>query len=143
VPEKYLHILLADDDPDDIEILTETFIEKQLRGKVTTATDGDCVLNLLDAKLDFDVLIIDISVCGITTGCLQKIKDKSTYRPLAILIWSTTISKTQCRIFAELGIEFFIEKPVLYAGYGTFLQDVFNNDLEKYRMKAAPILMDK
>ena len=74
----YIHIILADDDEDDILFFTDAFDELKINTKVNTFKDGEELMNYLntDEAVMPNVLFLDLNMPKKTgLECLTEIKD--------------------------------------------------------------------
>ncbi len=101
------YVLLVDDEPDFLELLSERL---QNRGmNVTTTTCGKDALKEIERQ-DFDIIVIDLSMPGMDG--IETIKRIKARRPHAETIILTGHATLQSGIEAmKSGAEDFLEKP--------------------------------
>ncbi|MFH4964921.1 response regulator [Gaetbulibacter sp. M235] len=110
----YIHIILADDDEDDILFFTDAFDELKINTKVNTFKDGVELMNYLnhvDALMP-NVLFLDLNMpkkSGIE--CLAEIKASHKMAGIAIAIYSTSASEEDIEKTFVLGANIYIKKP--------------------------------
>ena len=110
----YIHIILADDDEDDILFFTDAFDELKINTKVNTFKDGVELMNYLnhvDALMP-NVLFLDLNMpkkSGIE--CLTEIKASHKMDGIAIAIYSTSASEEDIEKTFVLGANIYIKKP--------------------------------
>lgn len=102
------NVLLVDDDPDFLELLSARL---QTRGmSVTTATSGEDALDISRHAI-FDIIVIDLSMPGIDgIETIKRIKKVRPYAETIILTGHANITKSVQAI--KVGAEDFLEKPV-------------------------------
>ncbi len=114
-----LHILLVEDDPDDVDLLEAAFIGDRISVRMDTVIQGDAVLPHLTALQHLpDVIVLDVNLPRMHgREVLQLLKVSAPFQgiPVAIL---TTSSSTADREFCEqAGAEVFLTKPSTVEGF--------------------------
>lgn len=111
---KDLHIVLAEDDPDDAEILCASFADHPSIGKVDWVKNGLMLLDFLKNSMDkmSDIILTDINM-PIINGiqALEEIFQDSQLSSIPVFVYSTTINplyETKCK---ELGALGYLIKP--------------------------------
>lgn len=110
----YIHIILADDDEDDILFFTDAFDELKINTKVNTFKDGEALMNYLndEGALMPNVLFLDLNMPKKTgIECLTEIKTNSKMSDIAIAIYSTSASEEDIEKTFVLGANIYIKKP--------------------------------
>lgn len=110
----YIHIILADDDEDDILFFTDAFDELKINTKVYTFKDGVELMDYLNHEdaLMPNVLFLDLNMpkkSGIE--CLTEIKASHKMSEIAIAIYSTSASEEDIEKTFVLGANIYIKKP--------------------------------
>ncbi len=115
-----LHIVIAEDDPDDGEIVMESFTKHQAFSRVDWVKNGRELLEFLDSCGDFkpDVILTDINM-PILNGieALQEICRNQQLRYIPVFVYSSTINpiyEVKCK---ELGTKAFLIKPFNLDGF--------------------------
>ena len=107
------HILLADDDQDDVEFFQEALREVAADIHLTTVSNGIQLMHLLkEAKETFDLLVLDINM-PLKNGfdCLQEIRSGPRFSLIPIALMSTS-SDLEVRVkVTALGANAFYTKP--------------------------------
>src|SRR6476646_12119981 len=108
---KKIHIILADDDPDDCFIFS-TMSQELENVHTTCMTDCNSLLDFLKINSPPDLIFLDLNM-PILSGqdCLKRIKQHSQWRKIPVVIYSTASRKDiveDCRI---LGADLYIVKP--------------------------------
>jgi CheY-like chemotaxis protein len=110
-----LHIIIAEDDKDDCEIIRDAFEQHVAYLKVDVVGNGVELLQLLnDGQKKPDVILTDLNM-PIMSGieALKEIYDNTKLRSIPTFVYSTTINpiyEAKCR---ELGIRGFLIKPYM------------------------------
>jgi CheY-like chemotaxis protein len=110
----YIHIILADDDEDDILFFTDAFDELKINTKVDTFKDGEELMNYLntDKAVMPNVLFLDLNMPKKTgIECLTEIKANNKMSGIAIAIYSTSASEEDIEKTFVLGANIYIKKP--------------------------------
>jgi CheY-like chemotaxis protein len=123
----YIHIILADDDEDDILLFTDAFEELKINTKVNTYNDGVELMDYLnspDAVLP-NVLFLDLNMPkknGIE--CLIEIKENDRFNDIAIAIYSTSSSEEHIEETFVQGANIYIKKPSDFSTLKKVLSEV-------------------
>lgn len=109
---KKLHVLLADDDADDLFIFNEAILHTKLPLEFSYAEDGRKLLEVLENDVIPDVLFLDINMPDVNgIECLKTIRSKSRFKKLPIIIYTTTDFKPNLETCFEYGANLFVVKP--------------------------------
>ena len=105
------HILLIDDDLDELRIFTDAVKEMPGRYKCTYASDAPQALNML-SYLRPDFIFIDYNLPGMNgIELLEEIRRTMIMPETSIYIYSTTVSDRTRQEAFRLGASGCIEKP--------------------------------
>lgn len=106
-----MHILMADDDKDDYEILKEAAEKTGEPLKITYAANWIQLWRLISKALP-DLLFLDLNM-PVKDGieCLQLLRDDPKYDSVPIMIYSTSVNKTDIDKAYKTGANYFIVKP--------------------------------
>ena len=109
-----LHIIIAEDDEDDADVISEIFNKNPDFDKVSLVSNGEELLNYLKntSNATPDVILTDINM-PIIDGieALQEILNTETLKSIPCFIYSTSINpayKEKCDL---LGIKGYLIKP--------------------------------
>ncbi len=109
-----LHILIAEDDPDDGEIITQRFAEHAAFTKVEWVKNGKELLSFLNNTHNSrpDIILTDINM-PILNGieALQEIYKDLRLRNIPVFVYSSTINPIYEAKSKELGAKAFLTKP--------------------------------
>lgn len=119
--EKFnLHIIIAEDDNDDADVIVETFSQNPNFGKVILVPNGEELLNYLKdaANENPDVILTDINM-PIVDGieALQEILNTNELKNIPCFVYSTSINpsyKEKCDI---LGVKAYLIKPYSFEAF--------------------------
>lgn len=111
ISNKKLHIFIADDDGDDIDIFTEAIKEMPKSIKLSIARDGQELLEFLDYVTP-DLIFLDINMpCMNGIDCLTEIRKMKKLDLVPVIIYSTTNNKAEVEQTYALGANLYILKP--------------------------------
>lgn len=109
-----IHILLADDDPDDREFFSEAIQSIDLPHKLTMFEDGQALMDYLSG-VDLDIphiLFLDLNMpCKSGFDCLDDIRKNDKLRDLSVAIYSTSSSERDVEEAFVGGANIYIKKP--------------------------------
>ena len=134
-------ILYADDDQDDLMILSEAFSRYTERLRVVHACDGAealATLEMMKQKGDLPCLIImDINMPGMDgKQALKRIKESEAYSQVPVVLFSTSSSRND-QVFAEEWGANFLTKPSNYNDLEGLVQHFVNQCLFTAGAKTA------
>lgn len=114
-----LHIIIAEDDEDDADVITEIFNKNPDFDKVSLVSNGEELLNYLKNASEIpDVILTDINM-PIIDGieALQVILNNDALKSIPCFIYSTSINpayKEKCDL---LGVKAYLIKPYSIEGF--------------------------
>lgn len=119
-----LHILLADDDPEDIELFEEALREISTDAILTTTSNGARILAML-RQVTPDIIFLDINMPGMNgLDCLRGIREIPSLRKVPVVIYSTAASEAGILEAFTLGANRYIKKPASLAAIKDCLEEV-------------------
>ncbi|WP_229684249.1 response regulator [Flavobacterium limi] len=120
MPQKKLHIIIAEDDNDDADVIFETFNNNPEFGKVSLVTNGEELLNFLKdtANETPDVILTDINM-PIRNGieALQEILNHHELRNIPCFVYSTSINPSYKQKCDVLGVKAYLIKPYSFEAF--------------------------
>jgi CheY-like chemotaxis protein len=115
-----LHIVIAEDDSDDADVMYETFNKNPNFGKVSIVNNGEELLNYLKSTSNAipDVVLTDINM-PILDGieALQRILNDTNLKTIPCFVYSTSINpayKEKCDV---LGVKAYLIKPYSFEAF--------------------------
>jgi CheY-like chemotaxis protein len=121
MPEKYnLHIVIAEDDMDDADVITETFSNNPNFSKVSLVANGEELLNYLKngSNENPDVILTDINM-PIIDGieALQEILSNDELKNIPCFVYSTSINPSYKEKCDEMGVKAYLIKPYSFEAF--------------------------
>lgn len=119
MPEKYnLHIVIAEDDMDDADVITETFTNNPSFSKVSLVANGEELLNYLKANENPDVILTDINM-PIIDGieALQQILNTNELKDIPCFVYSTSINPSYKEKCDDMGVKAYLIKPYSFEAF--------------------------
>lgn len=108
------HILLADDDKDDIILFRDVLEELLLPTQLTTVNNGEQLMKLLNDERGPlpDILFLDLNMPR-KNGfeCLSEIKRTEKLKRLPVIIFSTSFELEKVNLLHKNGAQYYIRKP--------------------------------
>ena len=121
MPEKYnLHIVIAEDDMDDADVITETFSNNPNFSKVSLVANGEELLNYLKngSNENPDVILTDINM-PIIDGieALQEILSNDELKKIPCFVYSTSINPSYKEKCDVMGVKAYLIKPYSFEAF--------------------------
>lgn len=109
------HVVLADDDREDVEIFQLALEEACPEIELNIAEDGVELLNLLEAIAVPDLIVLDINMPRKSgKECLKEIRSKKIYDPVPVVILSTSNVQNDIDYCLANGANRYFIKPPNY-----------------------------
>ncbi|WP_018616613.1 response regulator [Segetibacter koreensis] len=109
---KFKHIVIADDDHEDVELLKESLAKSCSDLDFTLADNGCNLLNALKTTSPPDLIILDINM-PVMDGkeCLKVIKSNQLMKAIPIMMYSTSTNKKDIEACYSFGADYYVIKP--------------------------------
>lgn len=129
IKDLQLHILLADDDPDDILVFQLAIAEIAPLSKISVVNDGNEALKFLK-KQQPDLIFLDINMpCKNGIECLEEIRSDDAFNDLPVIIYSTTINISQLNASFNKGASLYMQKPTNYEDIKKSISSILSDGL--------------
>lgn len=132
-----IHILLADDDRDDLFFFKDALSELPINTELTTVDDGERLLSYLSknaGKLP-DVLFLDLNMPRRNgSECLKEIKLNKFLQKLPVIIYSTSLHEVVSDELYKNGAHYYVRKtslPELRKALDCVLTMMIENNFER------------
>jgi two-component system response regulator len=123
---KPIHILLAEDDPDDRYLISEALDESQLDIQLFIVEDGEELLEYLSQQGKYEnraewplpnLILLDLNMPRLDgREALQKIKSNPDLRRIPVVVLTTSRAEEDVLRTYDIGISGYIAKPVSFTG---------------------------
>ena len=119
-------ILLAEDNPADVELTMEAFRAAHLANEIIHVPDGEAVLDWLHARGAFAarppglpaLLVLDLKMPKVNgLEVLQQIKADPAFRALPVVILTSSREEQDVVQSYHLGVNAYVVKPVEYQSF--------------------------
>jgi CheY-like chemotaxis protein len=140
-PEKYIQIVLADDDEDDRDLFEMAVKELSIPISVRLIINGQELLRYLAENEIPDVLFLDLNM-PLKSGfeCLQAIRNNEKLKNLPVIILSTSNAKRDVDKCFDLKANFYIVKPFSYPELSSIIKKILNKD---WKESSRPLSRNK
>ncbi|MCW3105777.1 MAG: response regulator receiver protein [Segetibacter sp.] len=130
------HIIIADDDNDDIEMFQDVVDEICPNLKLTVAPDGEILMTLLNSIPKPDAIVLDLNM-PFKGGkeCLHEIRTQIKFNDVPIVILSTSNHEEDIIYCLTNGANHYYVKPSTYYEYKSMVENFCSGRLTGKRMK--------
>jgi CheY-like chemotaxis protein len=120
------HILLAEDNPNDVELTLTALEQMHLANRVDTVSDGEQALDYLYRRGRFAhrvaeqpaVLLLDLKMPKVDgLEVLRQIKSDSALRTLPVVVLTSSREEQDLVKSYQLGVNAYVVKPVEYPAF--------------------------
>jgi len=106
-------ILLVDDSPGDLQLLTRTLGQLGVENPLETCSSADEAINYLETRELPAVMLLDLKMPGHDGFyVLRRVKSSPVWRDLIVIVLTTSSDIYDVRTAYELGANSFLTKPV-------------------------------
>ena len=125
-----LHVLLADDDSDDLELLEEAFMGLEstvIIKKVSSGKEALTYLNSCSVEKLPCLVILDYNMHDLTgVEVLKKLYQNPEFKSIPVIIWSTSNAAVYKELSMKEGAIKYFEKPSNFEGIKKLALEMFN-----------------
>ena len=123
-----VHILLAEDDPDDREFFAEAINELGQPASFSYARNGIEVMSFLGSGLLPDMIFLDLNM-PLQDGlsCLKEIRKAKNLREVFVIVYSTSADQGHIDATFEAGANFYVQKPSSFNKLKNVISEVFRH----------------
>lgn len=124
---KKVFILIADDDQDDILMLSELFEQHGLVNPLHIVADGVELLEFLERRGKYeevrasprpDLILLDLTMPRMDGyAALEKIKSNELLQDIPIIIMTSSTSETDIAKSREYNVDGYLQKPIVYKSF--------------------------
>ncbi len=119
-------ILIVDDDEDDRHLIDRAFVDLQLQARVIHLHDGQEMIDYVHRKVPFsdpsafpppNLILLDLNMPRMNgQEALRRLKSDPRFKPIPVVILTTSDSQTDVQTLYDLGANAYIRKPHTYGG---------------------------
>lgn len=110
--DSHKHIMIADDDEDDIELLKAAVMDCDVHVEVSVAKNGRVLLDLLGKNFKPDLIVLDLNMPYMNGyECLSNIRRNKKYIRVPIMILSTSHYTKDVEYCLSKGANHYVVKP--------------------------------
>ena len=107
-------IFIADDDEEDLQILSQALREIKPNLTIETFTKTDDLFSMLNHLMP-DVIFLDLVMpCKNGLVCIKELRENEQTRNIPIIVFSSTSRPTNIEVAYEMGANLFLIKPAFY-----------------------------
>ena len=123
-----LELLIADDDPDDLELYKEAVSYSELPIIITTVQSCDEILTALENGLP-DIIIIDANMPKMSIEeCVSCIRENPLLSKTPLIVLSAASGQNRLENYYKAGINLYLTKPHSIDETGEIFKRIFNID---------------
>ena len=123
-----LELLIADDDPDDLELYKEAVAYSELPIFITTVESCDKILSALENGLP-DIIIIDANMPKKSIEeCVSCIRENPLLSKTPLIVLSTSSGQNRLEDYYKAGINLYLTKPHSIDETAEIFKRIFNID---------------
>lgn len=116
--DRALHILLVEDDPDDVELLQTAFEDNHVAPEFTVIYQGDKVLPYLEETGQLpDTIVLDLNLPKLHGKEILQLLALSPYGKIPVIVLTTSSSKADIDFCMSLGVKHYETKPTSMRDY--------------------------
>lgn len=124
------HVLIADDDPDDVFMFQSALDELCPDLKLSVASNGIELISLLNKVERPDAIVLDLNMpCKDGKQCLVEIRTMALFKNIPIVMLSTSSSKVDIDYCLTNGANKYIVKPQSFEGLKAVVEVLCNGEL--------------
>jgi len=123
-----LHIVIAEDDPDDAHVIVQSFIANGNYSKVDVVQNGQELLDCLRSCTDCpDIVLTDLNM-PIINGieALTEMRSDPRLSAIPCFVYSTSINPVYKAICEKLGIAGFLIKPYTVEEFNNIPEEIIH-----------------
>jgi CheY-like chemotaxis protein len=111
-------ILIADDDQEDLELLSEVLLQLEGDAKLHMVTNGSMVLDFLEKAKDNELpslIVLDYNMPNMNGAeVLEQLCNNPRYQKIPKIIWSTSNNSSYIKECMEKGATSYFVKPATH-----------------------------
>lgn len=130
MPPSIKHIVVADDDKDDLDFFTDALKDTCPDITVTVAEDGGELLYKLNKISLPDVIVLDLNMpCISGKDCLKALRKDDKYEKVPIVIYSTSSNTKDIEECLHYGANHYVTKPSSMLAISTLVKKICDGEM--------------
>ena len=130
MPASVKHILIAEDDSDDIDFFKEAVRDNCPAVEITVAEDGKKLLSVLDSIDTPDVIVLDLNMPYVNgKDCIIAIRRNEKFKEVPIVVYSTSSNQYEIEYCLTNGANHYVVKPGTYSAISQLVHKLCNGTL--------------
>jgi CheY-like chemotaxis protein len=130
MPTEVKHILIAEDDSDDVDFFKEAVKENCPMVEVTVAEDGKKLLSVLETIPIPDIIVLDLNMPYVNgKDCIKAIRQKDKFHNVPIVVYSTSSNQYDMEYCLSNGANHYLIKPGTYSAISQLVHKLCNGTL--------------
>jgi response regulator RpfG family c-di-GMP phosphodiesterase len=131
--EEVQDVLVADDDKDDFEVLSEVINNLSIKIFLSRAENGDVLMKLIHNKMP-DLLLLDLMLpCKDGKDCIREIRSDKKFDSLPIIVYTSLRDLESIEFCYRWGTNLFVHKPQTFSEIGDVVRKIFSINWKKMR----------
>ena len=129
--EEELHVLMAEGDKDDFDILADAIEKVPVKVILTRAENGDVLMKLIHDKIP-DLLFLDI-ILPYRDGrdCIREIRSDKKFDNLPIIVYTSIKDLDTIEFCYRWGTNLIVHKPQTYSEIADIIRKIFSVNWKK------------
>lgn len=130
------NIFLADDDSDDVAIFSQALSEISADCNLTIFNNGDELVKKIKGNpAPADIIFLDLNMPKVNgLEALTFIRTVEAYRPVPVIIYSTSASSNHIALAREIGANYYFIKPSDYRNLREQIKKLLATDWQAYKI---------
>lgn len=131
IDDRIQHVLMAEDDDEDFDLLSDAINEMFIEVSLTRAGNGDVLMKMLHREIP-DMLFLDILMpCRDGKDCLREIRADKKFDSLPIIVYTSLKDMETEEFCYRKGTNLFVYKPHSFSELTRVVQRIFSLNWKK------------
>ncbi len=131
IDDRIQHVLMAEDDDEDFDLLSDAINEMFIEVSLTRAGNGDVLMRMLHREIP-DMLFLDILMpCRDGKDCLREIRADKKFDNLPIIVYTSLKDMETEEFCYRKGTNLFVYKPHSFSELTRVVQRIFSLNWKK------------
>jgi response regulator RpfG family c-di-GMP phosphodiesterase len=133
IEEQLQDVLIADDDREDFEIVSDIIKSLPIKVVVTRAENGDILMKLIHERKP-DLLLLDLVLpCKDGKACIKEIRKNKDFDDLPIIVYTSLRDLESIEFCFREGTNLYVFKPDTYSEIVQIVEKIFSFSWKKVR----------